>query len=187
VPSFSEKNAEFIDSPSYRVKAAVMRTAISMAENEMEDLLAQGSWMAGFTASVENLPLSVTVASPRAEKSGFPLIYVNRAFEKMTGHAREEILGQNRRFLQSDKTEPGQVDKLCNALRERNATKVALTNKRKDGTEFFNLLAMKPVMGARGEYAYVVAVQYDIDSPTASRADLKRVDDLLFLLPTILQ
>jgi PAS domain S-box-containing protein len=187
--SFSDKKVlpVSVDTPSQRVKAAVLKTAISMAENEMEDVLAQGNWMSGFSASVENLPLCVTVASARAEKSGFPLIYVNSAFEKMTGYSREEILGQNCRFLQCEKTEPEQIEKLREALRDRKPTKVALTNRRKDGTQFFNLLAMKPVMDAQGEYAYVVAVQYDIDSPTASRADLKRIDDLLFLLPTILQ
>ncbi len=54
------------------------------------------------------------------------------------------------------------------------------------GSEFFNLLAMKPVLDSQGRYAYVIGVQYDISQRTATKRDLKRVDDLLSLLPSIL-
>eukprot|EP01033_Poteriospumella_lacustris_P004063 gene4063-2898_t len=107
-------------------------------------------------ALLESLPVSVTIA--RATK--------------LTGYGRDEVLGRNCRFLQSEEcTEMGQVEQLQHALRERHACcKVALTNKRKNGSVFRNLLALKPIYargtssgggggGGGGEMVYVLGLQ----------------------------
>ena len=64
---------------------------------------------------------------------------------------------QNCRFLQrgreaGDRAEDESIARLTEALREAKPLKVAITNWRKDGTAFRNLLAIKPIMDQNGDY-----------------------------------
>ena len=46
-----------------------------------------------------------------------PIVYCNRAFEKMTGYAESEIVGCNCRFLQGPDTDPNARDEIRDALK----------------------------------------------------------------------
>jgi PAS domain S-box-containing protein len=154
---------------------------------EMQFLLQSGSWFQDLVVAVEDLPISVTLATAREDRRGFPLVYVNKSFERETGYSRKEIVGQNCRFLQSRDTEREQVHKIQYALRCAQPVKVALTNVRKDGEEFVNLLAMKPIFNSHGIYSYVVGVQYDVSHQQASLRELRVVNELLTFLPNVLK
>jgi hypothetical protein len=86
-------------------------------------------------------------------------------------------VGHNCKFLQSATSEDSQIQKMTEALKSAKPVKVALTNTRKDGSQFMNLLAMKPVFDSNGVYSYVIGVQYDI----------RQVSDLLSILPNVLK
>ena len=155
---------------------------------ELDKLLVGTSWLNGLLASVENLPVCVSLAAANKEMPGFPLIYVNAAFEATTGYPRSEIIGQNCRFLQKGKkpgyeAEKESIRRLTMALREGRAVKVAITNFRKDGTPFRNLLAMKPIFDEEGGYAFVLGIQFDIGTTDASAKKMKIIDDLFRVLP----
>ena len=155
---------------------------------ELDKLLVGTSWLNGLLASVENLPVCVSLAAANKEMPGFPLIYVNGAFETTTGYPRSEIIGQNCRFLQKGKkpgheAEKESIRRLTMALREGRAVKVAITNFRKDGTPFRNLLAMKPIFDSEGGYAFVLGIQFDIGTSDASAKKMKIIDDLFRVLP----
>mmetsp|Transcript_7070 Transcript_7070/g.10512 ORF Transcript_7070/g.10512 Transcript_7070/m.10512 type:complete len:348 (-) Transcript_7070:207-1250(-) len=164
----------------------VAEAASSVDEEEIESLLSAGQWLGNLLASVENLSLCVSLATARSDRRGFPLIYVNKAFEETTGYSRSEIVGQNCRFLQSEYCEKDQIELMSTALATAQPVKVAITNRRKDGTDFFNLLSMKPVFDDKGVYSYVIGVQYDISQTDTHIQDIKLVDDLLSILPNIL-
>lgn len=68
------------------------------------------------------------------------------------------IIGKNCRFLQSDKTESESIKSLSEALKYAKPTRVSITNVRKDGTLFRNLLAIKPVFDENGVYRYVLGI-----------------------------
>jgi PAS domain S-box-containing protein len=93
----------------------------------------------------------VSLSTASKDRPGFPLIYVNTAFEVTTGYLRKDIVGRNCRFLQRGKGEPEAVKLLADALRDAQPVKVPITNFRRDGTEYSNLLAMKPIFDENGE------------------------------------
>lgn len=77
--------------------AMVVENSIqSKMSMELDKLLAGTSWLSGLLSSIENLPVCVSLAAASHTMRGFPLVYVNAAFETTTGYDRSEILGQVR-------------------------------------------------------------------------------------------
>ncbi len=91
-----------------------------------------------------------------------PLIYVNEAFEQMTGYPAAEILGKNIRILLKGDVRQEAVREIRNALREERRCSVVLRNYRKDGTPFWNSLVMYPIHDDAGRVTHIVAMQTDI-------------------------
>lgn len=46
---------------------------------------------------------------------------------------------------------------------------------------------MKPVFDSKGVYSYVIGVQYDFSQTETHIHDIKLVDDLLSILPNVLE
>jgi len=97
-----------------------------------------------------------------ASRPDFPVVYVNRAFEKITGYTTQEVLGKNCRFLEgTDRDQKGLQD-LRKALKEQRDCRVLLRNYRKDGTPFWNDLFVSPVRNDMGRVVQVMAIQQDV-------------------------
>lgn len=89
-----------------------------------------------------------------------PIIYANNTFTEMTGYGREEMIGRNCRFLQGSDTSPEAIDQIRQAIKQREKLTVTIRNYRKDGTPFWNRLAIAPVMVE--EKLYFIGTQTDI-------------------------
>ncbi|ANU21720.1 biphenyl 2,3-dioxygenase [Planococcus plakortidis] len=109
-------------------------------------------------AMLDGSKVGTIVTDP--EKEDNPIIYTNRTFTKMTGYEKGEILGRNCRFLQGPKTDPEAVDRLRQAIKNQEKVTVVLRNYRKDGTPFWNRLAITPVTVE--EKLYFIGTQTDI-------------------------
>ncbi|MDA0739331.1 MAG: PAS domain S-box protein [Nitrospirae bacterium] len=114
-----------------------------------------------------------------ARKPDMPTIYCNAAFEKITGFTREEVIGQNCRFLQGkDRAQPG-LDDIRQAIREGTEGKAELRNYKKDGTLFWNEFYIAPVRDAYGNLTHFIGVQTDITHRKRQEAELaKKTVDL---------
>lgn len=144
---------------------------------------ATSGFLSALIGSLESLPVAVSLSTASQSRLGFPLIYVNPIFEESTLFSRKEIVGQNCKFLQSDKTEKDSIARLSEALKTAKPVKVAITNIRKDGVMFHNLLVMKPIFDFKGKYAYVIGLQFDVTSDLASLSKLQYIDNMINMLP----
>jgi diguanylate cyclase (GGDEF)-like protein/PAS domain S-box-containing protein len=105
---------------------------------------------------------------------GAPLIYVNGAFETITGYSSDEAIGRNCNFLQGIDTDQPELQKLRAAIREQRPASVLLRNYRKDGTMFLNELYIAPVeMHEGGAVRHFVGVLYDVTQIKRYQADLE--------------
>ncbi|MCI2238065.1 SpoIIE family protein phosphatase [Paenibacillus sp. TRM 82003] len=103
--------------------------------------------------------LSFTISDP--DQPDNPLVWVNPAFERVTGYGRE-VLGTNCRFLQGPDTDREAVHRISKALREGETVTELLLNYRKDGTAFWNEVVISPVRDAAGKVTHHVGVQSDV-------------------------
>ena len=142
------------------------------------------NWFNRMIHIVENLPLSVTISNAKKNIMGFPLLYVNKQFESMTGYNRADIIGKNCNFLQPD--EPPRKEELQyvlmkNSLEMSKPVSVVITNYKANGSQFKNLLALKPVSDRYGNYIFVIGVQTEV-TPELNLTDIKNVIDLIDIL-----
>lgn len=91
-----------------------------------------------------------------------PIIYVNKAFERMSGYEREETVGRNCRFLQNDDTDQPELRELRAALDEGREFRAVIRNYRKSGEMFWNELYISPVFDEQGRLTNFIGVQHDI-------------------------
>jgi PAS domain S-box-containing protein len=102
----------------------------------------------------------IVITDPRMPDD--PIVYVNPAFERISGYPVDEILGHNCRFLQGEDRDQPALDELRSALSEERESRVVLRNYRKDGTPFWNELYVSPVHDDEGRLTNFVGVQNDI-------------------------
>ena len=74
------------------------------------------------------------------------------------------------------------IDEIRAAIQEQRPTKVSLTNYRKNGESFTNLLSMKPVLDEDGRVKYFLSVQFDLDT-TRSQHRIAQLNSFFEALP----
>ena len=122
----------------------------------------------------------VSLADP--DQEDMPLVYVNKAFEKITGYSQEETLGRNCRFLQGTDHDQEGLQKLREAIKNKESVEVTLRNYRKNGELFYNHLLMNPLFYSKGNLLYFLGVQYDATEQVHADEEIrklhKRIDAL---------
>ncbi|MDB5479265.1 MAG: hypothetical protein JWO83_318 [Caulobacteraceae bacterium] len=101
--------------------------------------------------------LVVDLAQPN-----LPLVYVNTAFEHITGYSAQEAVGKSPRYLLgSDDSQP-ELATLVEAVRNRGKAQVTLRNYRKDGSLFWNELRVAPIFDCRHRATHYFCVMRDV-------------------------
>lgn len=103
----------------------------------------------------------IVIAEKEGEQDNI-LIYVNPAFERLTGYTSEEILYQDCRFLQSGDRDQDALQLIREALDSGGSCREILRNYRKDGTPFWNELSLSTVKNPSDGQTYFVGVQKDV-------------------------
>ena len=119
----------------------------------------------------------VTLADPDLED--MPIVYANKAFEKMTGYEPEEIIGRNCRFLQGSDRDQDARRQLREAIDQNQPLEVTIRNYRKDGSLFHNHLMISPLFDANGKVIYYLGVQYDVTNQVNAAEEIKRLSESL--------
>ncbi|RFF29478.1 EAL domain-containing protein [Wenzhouxiangella sediminis] len=99
----------------------------------------------------------ITAATPEA-----PIIYVNAAFERITGFSREEAMGRNPRFLYGEDRDQRGLSAIRSAIRNQREGEAVIRYYRKDGTLFWNELTLAPVLDEEGVVTHFVSIINDI-------------------------
>jgi PAS domain S-box-containing protein len=112
---------------------------------------------------LENLQVGIMVTDSTLEPPRGPrMIYVNRAWMRMTGYDREEIRGKTPRILQGKHSDRAVLRLLRTKLENREVFHGQTWNYRKNGEPFMMNWFCYAIYGERGRPVYYVAEQRDV-------------------------
>lgn len=119
----------------------------------------------------------VTLADP--DLPDMPIVYVNKAFEAITGYSQDEVVGRNCRFLQGNDRDQEGRHAIREAIANSQPVEVTLRNYRKNGELFHNHLALSPLFDRDGRVIYYLGVQYDVTRQVQAEEEIKRLSEAL--------
>lgn len=125
----------------------------------------------------------VTLADP--DLPDMPIVYANKAFEKISGYPNDEVVGRNCRFLQGEDRDQEARTQLRQAIQACQPVEVTLRNYRKDGELFYNHLALTPLFDREGKLIYYLGVQYDVTRQVKAEEEIQRLSQTLAEVPKL--
>ncbi|WP_162925147.1 PAS domain-containing protein [Aurantiacibacter odishensis] len=126
--------------------------------------------------TMEDLPFALVIADAQLED--MPLIYVNSAFERITGYDRSAVIGRNCRFLQGENTNPEDAKDIREALEDGREITVDILNYRSTGEEFINRLLISP-MRQNGTITHFLGIQSEQPKDRAMAERAAKLDEQL--------
>lgn len=121
-------------------------------------------------ALMDHAEHGITIAE--REGNDTVLLYVNQAFEKLTGYSAEECLYKDCRFLQGDDHDQPCLTEIRAAIEAEQPVRVVLRNYRKDGSLFWNELTISPYFDEEEGIMYYIGVQRDVSERIALQEEL---------------
>jgi PAS domain S-box-containing protein len=103
----------------------------------------------------------ITKADP-IDEPGPRIVFVNEAFERITGYTSAETLGRSPRFLQGERTDRRVLTEIRESLAQRQPIRRQIINYGKDGTEYWLDMDIVPICDIAGKCTHFAAIERDI-------------------------
>jgi len=101
--------------------------------------------------------------------SGYPIIYVNPAFEKLSGYKSSELVGKSCRFLNENEHHQGATELIRKSLAEEQPIKTVIRNYRKD----WNEITISPIVNDENVCTHFVCFHTDVTQRLNTEAELR--------------
>jgi len=110
-----------------------------------------------FFAIVQQSPLAISITDHKAD-----ILYVNPAFETLTGYDRDEVLGENESILSHKQTPVTVYHELWAAIQGKCAWRGTLVNRRRNGEAYLAELNISPVLNEQGDISFFLGIHRDV-------------------------
>jgi PAS domain S-box-containing protein len=124
---------------------------------------------ARLVTAVEQAAESIVITDTRGM-----IVYANPAFEKTSGYACAEVLGQNPRILKSGKQDAGFYRRIWEILKCGESWSGHFINRRKDGIFYEEEATITPVRDTAGNIVNYVAVKRDVTREVQLEAQFRQ-------------
>ncbi|HKS93673.1 MAG TPA: EAL domain-containing protein [Gammaproteobacteria bacterium] len=135
-------------------------TALKLREQQLEKLVSEHTLLAAATRQSVNGVLVIDVAS---QQDHYPVVYVNPAFEHVTGFSYQEVHnGDWRVFAERAGITPEVRERIRNAFRKQEALSLETVSRRNAGERYWISLSVSPVFDEQSGLRFYVAILADI-------------------------
>ena len=121
---------------------------------------------------------SVVITDTEMKEPGPRIVYVNKAFTKLTGYLPKEVIGKNPGILEGPNTQFCTIERLRTQLEKGKPFEGEDINYRKDGSEICVAWYYEPLRDEKGRIAYFVAVQRDVTNQRRRETERLRTQRL---------
>ena len=113
------------------------------------------------------------------------IIFVNDAFERSSGYARDDVLGRSLLFQRGPDTDPAELARISDAMRQSQPVRTELLNYTSGGRAYWIEAELVPFADAGGAPTHWVAVEREIGQRKKSEHDIHQLAfyDVLTGLP----
>lgn len=132
--------------------------------------------------SRQNDIVVITEADGLDAPNGPRIVYVNDAFEQLTGYTKKEAIGRTPRILQGPDTDRQQLDRIRNALKNKEPIRCEVFNYGKSGQSYWLELDITPLFNAEKKCTHFVAVQRDITQRKLQEVELRQAQERFELI-----
>jgi diguanylate cyclase (GGDEF)-like protein/PAS domain S-box-containing protein len=137
------------------------------------------------SAAVENLNDMVMITDNDLDEEGPKLVFVNKAFERISGYEREDVLGKNLDILYGQNSDPHEIVRIHTAMHTQQAIRSEIISYNKAGKDFWLEVDIQPINDNLGVCSNYVVIERDISERKKAEFDIYRLAffDVLTGLP----
>lgn len=132
--------------------------------------------------SWQNDIVVITEAEALDAPRGPRIVYVNDAFERLTGYTKSEAIGLTPRILQGPDTDRQQLDQIRKALHNKEPIRCEILNYDKSGQSYWLELDITPLFDDARHCTHFVAVQRDITHRKLQETELRQAQERFELI-----
>ncbi|NBL64148.1 PAS domain S-box protein [Flavobacterium sp. NST-5] len=90
------------------------------------------------------------------------ILFVNEAFEKMSGYKSSELIGKSPMMFKGVNSDVSEFKKLSKAIKNEHATQIETISYRKNGEEYWVNFSMIPIWDKEGRLSHWISIQRDV-------------------------
>ncbi len=125
-------------------------------------------------ATVVNAKDAVVITTANLDDGGPEIIYVNKAFARISGYEPEEVIGKTPRMLQGPDTDRGELNRLKETLSKGKSFTGELKNYTKDGDAYWLDISITPICNEEGVVTHFTAIERNITDRKEFEKELQR-------------
>lgn len=118
--------------------------------------------------AVEQAPVAISITDEKAD-----ILYVNAAFEQLTGYGRGDVIGRNQSILSNNATPEAIYRELWQTIQSKRPWKGVLVNRARDGGDYLAELTISPVLDTEGRICFYLGMHRDVTREHRLESDLR--------------